>query len=96
LAELPSEETLVAAGRALLDSTLSWKKGKRFHGSVQTLSTGKLTPDGLPWHCRVSEHGQDDVSFDEMWNHLGKNKAQNEKEYVVRSANKDFVHLTVT
>lgn len=60
---------------------MAWKKGKTFaKGKVLTLSRPKGPADGAPWHCRVSEHTEEDATFDEFWGKLGVNKAVNEKE----------------
>ena len=84
--EIPSEESVIALGNALLDSTSSWKKGKSFQKkTVQTCSRPKGPQDGAPWHCRRSEHTAADATYDEFWSKLGVNKAENEKECVVRS-----------
>ncbi|KAI9571488.1 hypothetical protein HD554DRAFT_196499 [Boletus coccyginus] len=81
--EIPSEDTIIALGKALLDSTAAWKKGKTFaKGKVLTLSRPKGPGDGAPWHCRVSEHTKEDATFDEFWGKLGMNKAVNEKEFI--------------
>ena len=80
--EIPSEDTIIALGKALLDSTVTWKKGKAYaKDKVLTLSRRKEPADGAPWHCRVSEHTKEDATFDEFWSKLGVNKAENEKEY---------------
>jgi len=81
--EIPSEDTIIALGKDLLDSTAAWKKGKTFaKGKVLTLSRPKGPADGAPWHCRVSEHTKEDATFDEFWGKLGVNKAVNEKEFI--------------
>lgn len=81
--EIPSEDALITAGKALLDSTTSWKAGKAYHNkTVQTYTTNSTSAGGSPWHCRLSEHSQDDFTFDEMWDHLGKDKAKNEAQCV--------------
>ncbi|KZT09643.1 uncharacterized protein LAESUDRAFT_722611 [Laetiporus sulphureus 93-53] len=83
LSDLPSEETIVSSGRALLDSTSSWKPGKAYQkGVVKTCSRPKGPQDGAPWHCRVSEHAAEDATFDEFWSKLGVDKAQNEMQYI--------------
>ncbi|KAI0072787.1 hypothetical protein K474DRAFT_1650455 [Panus rudis PR-1116 ss-1] len=85
LSELPSEETVLAAGRAVLDSSSSWKEGKTFHRhgtTVRTFAQPKGPQDGAGWHCRVSEHTAEDATFDEFWAKLGVDKAENEKEFV--------------
>lgn len=72
--ELPSEETILALGEALLESTKSWKQGKTFNKVVKTSSRPKGPQDGAPWHCRVSEHASEDATFDEFWSKLGEDK----------------------
>ncbi|KAG2077974.1 hypothetical protein BDR04DRAFT_1226796 [Suillus decipiens] len=82
-AEFPDEETILALGRQVIESTETWKVGKTFSkGTVQTLSRAKGPGDGAPWHCRVSKHTKEDATFDEFWSKLGVNKAENEKEFV--------------
>lgn len=84
--EIPSEDTIIALGKELLDSTVTWKKGKTLaKGKVLTLSRQKEPADGAPWHCRVSEHTKEDATFDEFWGKLGVNKAENEKEWDIPS-----------
>lgn len=79
--DFPAEETILALGRQVLESTESWKVGKVFSkGTVQTLSRAKGPGDGAPWHCRISEHTKEDATFDEFWSKIGVNKAENEKE----------------
>ncbi|KAH9948969.1 hypothetical protein B0H21DRAFT_730952 [Amylocystis lapponica] len=83
ITDIPSEESIVALGNALLDSTTSWKQGKSFQkNTVKTLSRHKGPEDGAPWHCRVSEHTAQDATFDEFWSKLGVDKAENEKQYI--------------
>ncbi|KAF7985127.1 hypothetical protein HWV62_9047 [Athelia sp. TMB] len=90
--EIPSEESILAAGRSILDSIPTWKRGKTFHkNSVQTFSRSKATGDGANWHVRVSEHGPEDATFDEFWSKLGNDKAINEKECVILFLLLDFV-----
>lgn len=80
---LPSEETIISLGQALLDSTTSWKPAKIFQkGTVKTYSRHKGSQDGAPWHCRFSEHTPEDATFDEFWSKLGENKANNEMKCV--------------
>ncbi|KAF7974807.1 hypothetical protein HWV62_11147 [Athelia sp. TMB] len=90
--EIPSEESILAAGRSILDSIPTWKRGKTFHkNSVQTFSRSKAAGDGANWHVRVSEHGSEDATFDEFWSKLGNDKAINEKECVIHFLLLDFV-----
>lgn len=65
-------------GEAVLESSLKWKQGKIYR-NVKTFSRPKGGSD-VPWFCRVSEHKKEEVSFDEMWEKLGTNKALNERE----------------
>ncbi|KAG1756436.1 uncharacterized protein EDB91DRAFT_1092688 [Suillus paluster] len=77
------EETILALGRDVLESTKTWKVGKTFaKGTVRTLSRAKGPGDGAPWHCRVSEHTKEDATFDEFWSKIGTNKPENEKEFI--------------
>ncbi|KAK7693757.1 hypothetical protein QCA50_003329 [Cerrena zonata] len=82
VSEIPSEDAILKAGRAILESTSSWKEGKTYHHNVKTLSRGKGPKDGANWHCRVSKHTKDDATFEEFWGKLGENKAENEKEFI--------------
>lgn len=85
--ELPSEETALEAAQALIADTEKWKKGKKFeHGLVQTYSRAKGAGDGAGWHCRVSEHGPEEATFDEFWKNLGIEHSVREKEYVLLHA----------
>ncbi len=74
---------MLAAARDLIETTTSWKEGKSYSKhTVRTFSRPKLQGDGAAWHCRVSEHGSEDATFDEFWSKLGVNKAENEKQCV--------------
>lgn len=81
-AELPLEEKLIAQGHSVLETTDSWKQGKIHHKVVKTLSRPKFKGEIADWHCRVSEHGSEDATFDEFWSKLAENKGQNEVKYV--------------
>jgi len=82
-ADIPSEEAVLEAAKAVLDSTSSWQQGKTYcRNTVQTFSRPKGPEDGAPWHCRVSKHKPEEVTFDVMWSKLGKDKATNEKEFI--------------
>ncbi|KAI0345341.1 hypothetical protein BDW22DRAFT_1406051 [Trametopsis cervina] len=80
--ELPPEEVLISQGRALIDGSASWHKGKTFYKTVQTSSRSKFKGEPANWHARVSEHGPEEATFDELWNKLGVNKGENEVNYV--------------
>jgi len=80
--EIPSEESIIAEGKILIESTTSWKAGKTFFNSVKTSSRGKFQGDGAPWHCRISEHPPTDITFDQLWNKLSYNKAENELQFI--------------
>jgi hypothetical protein len=81
--DIPSEESILAAAYAVLDSTSLWKQGKTFcKDTVKTFSSPKGSQDGAPWHCRVSKHNPEEATFDVMWSKLGKDKAINEKEFI--------------
>lgn len=78
--EIPSEEVILSASEALIESSTSWKEGKVYHKVVKTYSRAKGPGDGAPWHCRVSVHKPDEATFDQMWSKLGHDKAKNEME----------------
>jgi len=80
MTDFPSEDVIIAAGKRILDSTKSWKQGKTYHGVVKTFSHPKGPGDGGGWHCRLSEHEPEQVSFDQMWEKLGENNAMSELE----------------
>ncbi|TBU65556.1 hypothetical protein BD310DRAFT_836448 [Dichomitus squalens] len=83
LSEIPSEDVIIKAGREVLNDTANWKHGKSFHkNTVKTLSRKKGPKDGAAWHARVSEHDKDEVTFEEFWDKLGKDKANNEMQYI--------------
>ncbi|KIY43447.1 hypothetical protein FISHEDRAFT_53581 [Fistulina hepatica ATCC 64428] len=87
--DLPDAPAVLEAGEGILRSVSSWKQGKTYHKTVKTYfnrqpyaSENKDNKSAKlpPWFCRISEH--DDVKFDEMWEKLGKNKAENEKAFI--------------
>jgi len=81
--EVPSEETILAVGRSVIDSIDSWKQGKSFHhNTVRTYSRPKGPADGAAWFSRVSEHDANDASLDEFWSKLGADKAENEMNFI--------------
>ncbi|KAI0028164.1 hypothetical protein K488DRAFT_59393, partial [Vararia minispora EC-137] len=81
--ELPSTEAAIDAGRKLIESTAEWKRGKDYeHGIVRTFSKSKGVDDGAGWYCRVSEHGSDDATFEELWKYLGEEHARHENQYI--------------
>ncbi|OBZ69196.1 hypothetical protein A0H81_10772 [Grifola frondosa] len=83
ITEIPSEDSIIASGQALLDSATSWKHGKTYQkNTVRTLSRAKGPRDGAAWHCRVSEHPPGDATFDEFWSKLGVDKAENEMQFI--------------
>ena len=66
-----------------MDETASWKQGKSYHHHlVKTFHRKKGPKDGTAWYARVSEHDKEDATFEEFWNKLGLNKAENEMQYV--------------
>ncbi|EKM55162.1 uncharacterized protein PHACADRAFT_255589 [Phanerochaete carnosa HHB-10118-sp] len=80
--ELPPEDKLIAQGHAIMDTTDKWKQGKTYHETVRTYSRNKFKGETANWHCRVSEHGSEDGTFEEFWNLLAGNKGENEVNYV--------------
>jgi hypothetical protein len=81
-AEIPPEDEIVEQGKKLIEATESWKAGKTFFEIVHTSSRPKLAGDGAPWFCRFSEHKPSDITFDQLWDKIAHNKAENELQYV--------------
>ncbi|KAL1735377.1 hypothetical protein EV714DRAFT_200874 [Schizophyllum commune] len=93
--EIPSEEVILARAKEVLASIPQWKEGKAYKGGVKTFTLPKgLTPGTSAedfWACRMSGHSSSDASFDAMWAHLAKDKAENEmnsssREYGVEAS----------
>ncbi|KJA14821.1 hypothetical protein HYPSUDRAFT_149884 [Hypholoma sublateritium FD-334 SS-4] len=80
--EIPPEEDIIQQGTALIEATASWKAGKTHFGVVHTSSRGKLTGDGAPWYCRTSEHKPSEITFDQLWDKLSHDKAENELQFI--------------
>ncbi|KAJ7343318.1 hypothetical protein DFH08DRAFT_872354 [Mycena albidolilacea] len=82
LSAIPSDEEVLKAADALLESTSSWKEGKTFHKQVKTLHRAKGSEDGAAWHARVSIHKPAEATFTQMWSKLGEDKALNEMKFI--------------
>lgn len=80
--DIPPESGIITEGRALVDSSTSWKKGKTYYKNVVTYSGPKRPGDDAPWYCRVSVHTPEEATFDQLWDKLGRNKATNEHQQV--------------
>jgi hypothetical protein len=79
--EIPSEDVILASARELLTQAESWKQGKTFRkNAVRTFSRAKGRGEGDAWHCRVSEHAEEEAAFDEMWEKLTIDGPANEKQ----------------
>lgn len=78
--DIPSEESIIAAGRELIESTDSWQLKKTIN-NVKVVHKPATSTDGS-WFCRISEHSPEEVTYDQLWDKMARNKAQNEKEYV--------------
>ncbi|KAF9053023.1 hypothetical protein BJ165DRAFT_1523761 [Panaeolus papilionaceus] len=81
-ADIPSEDVVISEGTKLIESTASWKTGKTFFGNVKTCSRPKGPGDGAGWYCRISEHTKDEITFDQLWDKLSNNKAENELQFI--------------
>ncbi|KAF7338158.1 DUF3074 domain-containing protein [Mycena venus] len=79
---IPSDEEVMKAADALLETTASWKEGKTFHKQVKTYSHPKGPDDGAAWHSRVSVHKPEEATFAQMWAKLGEDKAVNEAKFI--------------
>jgi len=79
--EIPSEDEIVVFGKEILAASDNWKQGKVYKKVVKT-STYSPNPKGgnvgTKWACRFSEHAREEGTFDDFWNRLGMNKAENE------------------
>ncbi|KAJ3773579.1 hypothetical protein FB446DRAFT_527430 [Lentinula raphanica] len=80
--DIPSEDAIFKAADSIIESCTTWKQGKTYHKVVKTYLRAKGADDGAPWHCRVSVHKPDEATFDQMWEKLGKDKANNEKQFI--------------
>lgn len=83
LSEIPSEDTIITAGKEILAASVNWKPGKTRQKVVKTStysSGSKEGNGGKLWACRFSEHTRDEGTFDEFWSGLGTNKAENEMQ----------------
>ncbi|KAJ7940463.1 hypothetical protein B0H13DRAFT_2299465 [Mycena leptocephala] len=79
---IPSDEEVMKAADALLESMSSWKEGKTYNKQVKTYSRAKAPEDGAAWHARFSIHKPEEATFAQMWSKLGEDKALNEKEFI--------------
>lgn len=83
--DLLPREDLIKDGQSVLDASMLWKKGKTF-GEVETFSyRAREGQEFVTWHCRVSEHRKEDITFEQLWGKLGKNKVVNEQRWVKNS-----------
>ena len=81
--EIPPEDVIIAAGKEILAASANWKQGKTYQKVVKTYTYSPSSKDGNKgpkWACRVSEHPPEDGTFDDFWNGLGINKAENEMQ----------------
>lgn len=81
--DLPGVDAILAAARKTIEAAPSWPTGKKY-GQVQSHSL--KAPKGPGWHARISEHSSDEATFDQFWEGLGVNHAQNESEWVEPSS----------
>lgn len=85
LSEVPSEDAILTAGKEILASSVNWKQGKTYQKVVKTSTYFQSSKDaggGAKWVCRFSEHTREEGTFDEFWDKLGKNKAENEMQFM--------------
>lgn len=81
--EIPSEDEILALGKEILAASDNWKQGKTYEKFVKTFTYSPSSEGvnvGTKWACRVSEHTREAGTFDEFWNGLGTNKAENEMQ----------------
>ncbi|KAJ7102852.1 hypothetical protein C8R44DRAFT_640750 [Mycena epipterygia] len=76
--EIPRDDAVISAARALMKDALSWKLGNAYqHGIVQTAHA--VLPDGCSWHARTSRHA---LPFDQFWAVLGHQWMSAKKAYI--------------
>lgn len=78
--EIPSEDEILALGKEILAASDNWKQGKTLKKFIKTSTYSPSSKGGAKWACRVSEHTREEGTFDEFWNGLGVNKAENEMQ----------------
>lgn len=81
--EIPPEDAIIASGKDILAASSNWKLGKTFDKIVKTSTYSPNPKDGkggTKWACRFSEHTREEGTFDDFWNALGTNKAENEMQ----------------
>ncbi|KAJ6542008.1 hypothetical protein DFH09DRAFT_929154 [Mycena vulgaris] len=65
--EIPPDDAVISAARALIDDSLSWKLGG-VHGNGTVQTAHAVLADGTSWHARASRHA---LPFDPFWALLG-------------------------
>jgi len=89
LSALPTREEVLEVARALIDSTPSWSAGKKF-GAVQCFSR-KAETKGPSWHGRRSVHPPQELTFDKIWDVLGRDHFVNEQQYIAPLRRAEFM-----
>ncbi|TFK38456.1 hypothetical protein BDQ12DRAFT_606116, partial [Crucibulum laeve] len=82
--DIPEEETLITDAQLLLEDSLTWREGKVI-GNVRTFHSPRSDESphsGEHWTCVVSEHKKQDISFKNLWEKVGRNKALNQKRFI--------------
>ncbi|KAJ6632124.1 hypothetical protein B0H10DRAFT_5248 [Mycena sp. CBHHK59/15] len=65
--EIPADDAIISAARALIEESLLWEPGKLYENeTVQTAHA--LLEDGSSWHSRASQHS---LPFDQFWSVMG-------------------------
>jgi len=80
--DIPSEDLILATAKDILAATGNWKQGKTLRKVIKTCTYSTSPKGGTKWACRISEHTRDEGTFDEFWNGLGTNKAENEMQFI--------------
>ena len=81
--EIPSEDVILTTAKEILAASSGWKQSKTRQKVIKTYTyspSSKGESAGTKWACRVSEHTREEGTFDEFWNGLGVNKAENEMQ----------------
>ena len=81
--EIPSEDEILTFAREILAASANWKQSRSYKKFIKTSTYSPSAKNGnaaARWACRVSEHTREEGTFDDFWNGLGTNKAENEMQ----------------
>ena len=69
---IPSDETFIGDGNALLDASASWQAGKA-HRDLKTFQHRQRTEEAGShmWYALVSVMLKEEISFEKLWSRMG-------------------------